>query len=179
MSLEHARRRAVVTGIGVIAPTGTGIEAWWQASLAGDNGIEPISRFDTSDYAVRCAGAVPDFEPGRWLDERLLQQTDRGTQMALVATALALQDAGLDPEGWSPERVGIALAGAPGHEWGQRQLQNLWTKGPAFVDAYTAIAWFPGAAAGQISVQFGIRGTSQVTGTAETGGLEVLDDARW
>lgn len=178
MSADIAVRRAVITGIGVIAANGTGIETWWPATLACRSGIKRIGRFDTFAGGVRCAGEIADFEPARWLDERLLQQTDRATQMALVATALALQDAGLDPERWSQERAGISLAGAAGHEWGQRQMQRLWTQGPDFVDAYTAIAWFPAAAAGQISVQFGLRGAVQVIGAGETAGLQALNEAR-
>ncbi|MBA2630396.1 MAG: ketosynthase chain-length factor, partial [Thermoleophilaceae bacterium] len=78
-------RRAVVTGIGVVAPNGIGTADWWQATLAGQTGIGPIARFDASGYPVRLAGEVKGFEAEDWIERRLIVQTDHWTHMALAA----------------------------------------------------------------------------------------------
>ncbi len=86
-------RRSVITGIGVVAPTGQDRESWWQATRAGDSGIERIERFDPSRYPVTLAGEVKDFDPEDHIDQRLIKQTDRWTWMALAAAQAALDDA--------------------------------------------------------------------------------------
>ena len=91
--------RAVITGLGVVAPTGIGTDAWWQATLAGTSGIGRITRFDPSKYATQLAGEVSDFEATDFIDNRLIAQTDRWTWMALAAAQMALDDAKVDPAG--------------------------------------------------------------------------------
>src|SRR5262245_2794862 len=96
-SLPDARRRAVITGLGVIAPTGVGTSDWWAATLRGENGIRAISRFDASRYATRFAGEVRAFEASDHIERRLAVQTDRWTWMGLAATEMAFADAAFDP----------------------------------------------------------------------------------
>lgn len=88
---------AVVTGLGVAAPNGLGVEEYWAATLEGRSGIRRITRFDPSDYPSRLAGEIDGFSAGEHLPSRLLPQTDRMTQLALVSADWSLQDAGIDP----------------------------------------------------------------------------------
>src|SRR6266852_8067601 len=114
-------RRVVITGLGVVAPTGIGKEAFWSASIAGRSGIRRITCFDASHLATRIAGEVPDFDPvqlGLTPDEtRIL---DRGTQFGLAAANLAIEDSGLlltlNEE--QRERTGVFMGAAmsPGDE---------------------------------------------------------------
>jgi act minimal PKS chain-length factor (CLF/KS beta) len=135
--------RAVVTGLGVVAPTGIGTEAWWKATLAGTSGIGRITRFDPSKYATQLAGEVSDFEATDFIDNRLIAQTDRWTWMAMAGAQMALDDAGVDPSALDPYKMSVITASASGgNEFGQREIQNLWGKGPIFVGAYQSIAWF-------------------------------------
>ena len=90
-------RRAVITGIGVVAPTGVGAAAHWDAVTAGRSGIRRITRFDPAQYATQLAGEVDGFAAEEFIEQRLIVQTDRWTWMDLAATRLALDDAGFDP----------------------------------------------------------------------------------
>jgi minimal PKS chain-length factor (CLF/KS beta) len=170
---------SVVTGLGVVAPNGRGVEAYWTATLRGDSGIAPITRFDPSCYPVRLAGEVKDFDPVALLPNRLLPQTDHMTRLALVAAAEALDDAGLDPKKMPDYAVGVVTAAsAGGFEFGQRELQNLWSKGGVYVSAYQSFAWFYPVNTGQISIRHGIRGPSGAIVAEQAGGLDAVAKAR-
>ena len=96
-TIPSPSRRALLTGIGVVAPNGIGSEAWWEATKAGESGIGRITRFDPSKYATQLAGEVEDFDADDYIEQRLMVQTDRWTHMALAATQMALDDAEFDP----------------------------------------------------------------------------------
>ncbi len=171
--------RAVITGLGVVAPTGIGTDAWWQATLAGTSGIGRITRFDPSKYATQLAGEVSDFEATDFIDNRLIAQTDRWTWMAMTAAQMALDDAKVDPSGLDPYRMSVITASASGgNEFGQKEIQNLWGKGPIFVGAYQSIAWFYAATTGQISIKYGMKGPCGVLVSEGAGGLEALWHSR-
>jgi act minimal PKS chain-length factor (CLF/KS beta) len=173
--------RAVVTGLGVIAPNGIGVEQYWQAVVSGRSGIAPLQRFDASDYPTKVAGEIaPDaFDATEHLPKRLLPQTDRVTQLALAATDWALADARIDLRALPDFEIGVATANsAGGYEFGQRELQNLWSEGPQHVSAYQSFAWFYAVNTGQISIKNGLRGPSAAIVTEQAGGLDALGHAR-
>lgn len=172
-------RRAVITGIGVVAPTGIGAMTHWQATKEGRNAIRPISRFDASRYSCRLAGEVDGFAQGAYVEKRVEVQTDRWTWMALATADLALKDAALDPATIAPYKMGVATASASGgNEFGQREIQSLWGKGPGFVGAYQSIAWFYAASTGQISIKYGLKGPCSVIVSDGAGGLDALGHSR-
>ena len=172
-------RRTVITGIGIVAPNGIGADAYWQATLEGRSGIQRISRFDPSKYATQLAGEVDDFNPTDYIDQRLVVQTDRWTWMALAAARMALQDAGFDPANQPAYDMSVITASSSGgNEFGQKEIQNLWGKGPNFVGAYQSIAWFYAATTGQISIKYGMKGPSSVLVSEGAGGLDALGHAR-
>jgi 3-oxoacyl-(acyl-carrier-protein) synthase len=178
-SLPDDNRRSVVTGLGVVAPTGVGTEAWWEATRAGQVGIGRIKRFDPSMYETQLAGEVDEFDPENWIDKRLIVQTDRWTHMALAATQMALDDAKVLPaehDEWSMSVITASSSG--GNEFGQKEIQNLWGKGPVFVGAYQSIAWFYAATTGQISIKHGMKGPCGVVICEGAGGLEALQHSR-
>lgn len=171
--------RAVVTGLGVTAPNGLGIEAYWSATLAGTSGIDRITRFDPAPYPVRLAGEVSGFVPDAHLPSRLLPQTDHMTRLALVAADWALRDAGAIPEELGEFDMGVVTASAcGGFEFGQRELQKLWNEGSEHVSAYQSFAWFYAVNTGQISIRHGMRGPSGVLVAEQAGGLDALGQAR-
>jgi minimal PKS chain-length factor (CLF/KS beta) len=179
-SLPAHDRRAVITGIGVVAPTGSDTGSWWKSTLAGTSGIKPIARFDTSKYSTRLAGEVDDFDPTQFIAKRLMVQTDRWTWMALAAGEMALADAQFDPsEQEDPYAMSVITASSSGgNEFGQQEIQNLWGKGPGFVGAYQSIAWFYAATTGQLSIRHGMKGASGVVIAEGAGGLEALAHSR-
>jgi 3-oxoacyl-(acyl-carrier-protein) synthase len=178
-SLPDRERRAVITGLGVIAPTGIGADPWWSATMLGRSGIRAISRFDASGYATRFAGEVVDFEATDHIDRRLVVQTDRWTWMGLAAAEMALQDAAFDPAEHDPFGMSVITASSSGGvEFGQVEIQKLWARGARFVGAYQSIAWFYAATTGQISIRYGMKGHSGVVATEGAGGLEALAQSR-
>ncbi|MER7457035.1 ketosynthase chain-length factor [Micromonospora sp. NPDC126480] len=172
-------RTAVVTGIGVTAPNGLGTEAYWAATLAGRSGIDRISRFDPTGYPVRLAGEVRDFDAAAHVPSRLIPQTDNWTHLGLTAAAWALDDAGADPAVFPEYEMAVVTASSSGGtEFGQREIERLWTKGPSWVGAYQSIAWFYAATTGQISIRHGMRGPCGVVCTEQAGALDAAGQAR-
>jgi 3-oxoacyl-(acyl-carrier-protein) synthase len=171
----------VITGLGVVAPNGIGTENWWTATKAGTNGIRRIESFDPSSYPSQLAGEVDGFDAADYIDQRLIVQTDRWTHMALAATQMALEDAQFDPtaEGADPYRMSVITSSSSGgNEFGQKEIQNLWGKGPLFVGAYQSIAWFYAATTGQIAIKYGMKGPCGVVVQEGAGGLEALWHSR-
>src|SRR5712691_3756887 len=94
----RARNRVVVTGMGVLAPNGTGLKAFWKSLVAGESGIGPITLFDATGFKSRIAGEVKNFDPldsmdAQWKPKRMA----RHTQLAYAATQMALRNANFDP----------------------------------------------------------------------------------
>lgn len=170
---------AVVTGIGVAAPNGFGAAAWWAAVLRGENGIGPVTLFDASGYPVRLAGEVPGFVAADHVSSRLLPQTDRVTRLSLAVAREALDDAGVDPARLPDYSAGVVTASsAGGFEFGQRELQALWSRGGRHVSAYQSFAWFYAVNTGQISIRHGLRGASSALVSEQAGGLDAVAQAR-
>uniref|UniRef100_A0AAU3H6M0 Ketosynthase chain-length factor n=1 Tax=Streptomyces sp. NBC_01401 TaxID=2903854 RepID=A0AAU3H6M0_9ACTN len=172
-----ARRRTVITGIGVVAPNGTGAGAFWKQTQEGVSVLDKVTREGCENLPLRVAGEVRDFDPVAFIEERFLVQTDRFTHYAMAAADLALDDARLgraDYEG-TPFKVGVVTAaGSGGGEFGQRELQRLWGEGSRFVGPYQSIAWFYAASTGQISIRGGFKGPCAVVASDEAGGLDAL-----
>jgi len=169
----------VVTGLGVVAPGGIGVPEWWSAMLAGRSALGRITRFDPGGYPVRVGGEVAGFGPAGRVPGRLVPQTDRWTHFGLVAAEEALADAGVDPAAMPEYELAVVTASSSGGtEFGQREIERLWSKGPQFVGAYQSIAWFYAATTGQLSIRHGMRGPCGVLCTEQAGGLDAAGQAR-
>ncbi|WP_089154217.1 beta-ketoacyl synthase N-terminal-like domain-containing protein [Micromonospora sp. NBS 11-29] len=170
--------RAVVTGIGVVAPSGVGADAHWATVLAGTRRTGPITLFDPARYPTRVAGEVADFDPAGSTDARQRVQTDRWTHLGFAATRLALADAGLPEVSPEPYQWAVTLASSSGGNlFGQRELQRLWGGPTRTVGAYQSIAWFYAASVGQLSIRHQFKGPSGVTVSESAGGLDSLAHA--
>jgi len=178
-SLPSADRRVVLTGIGVVAPTGLTAADWWKATQQGKSGIRRITHFDPSKYATQLAGEVDGFEATDYIDQRMVVQTDRWTWMALAAAKMAFDDAKFNPPDYDPYSMSVITASSSGgNDFGQKEIQNLWGKGPIYVGAYQSIAWFYAATTGQIGIAHGMKGASGVVLAESAGGLEAMAQAR-
>lgn len=174
-----ASTRAVVTGLGVVAPNGLGVEAYWSATLAGRSGIGPIERYDASGYPSRFAGQVRDFDAGQHVPSRLIPQTDPVTRFAIAAADWAFADAGVDPSAFDPFDIGVVTANASGgFEFTQREVEKLWTLGPQHVSAYQCFAWFYAVNTGQVSIRHNLRGPGGALVADQAAGLDALGHAR-
>ncbi|MFE9770428.1 ketosynthase chain-length factor [Streptomyces sp. NPDC005931] len=169
----------VVTGLGICAPTGIGIEAHWSSVLAGKSGIGRIGRFDPSPYPVRHAGQVPGFDATGSVPSRLIAQTDHWTHLALGAGEAALADSGADltavPE---YEMAVVTSSSSGGTEFGQKEMTALYQHDPSWVGAYQSIAWFYAATTGQLSIRHKMRGPCGVLACEQAGGLDAIGQAR-
>src|SRR3954451_20314336 len=170
--------RLLVPGLGVVAPTGVGVEEHWSSLVRGEPAIRPIEGFDPARYGVTLAGQVRDFDPAAHVAPQLMVQTDRWTWTSLAAATLAAQDAGYEaPEDAYATSVFLA-AGSGGNEFSQHEIQGLWAKGPKSVGAYQSIAWFYAASTGQLSIRDGYKGPSGVVVSEGAGGLDSIGWAR-
>ncbi|GAA2740474.1 MULTISPECIES: beta-ketoacyl synthase N-terminal-like domain-containing protein [Kitasatospora] len=169
-------RTAVLTGMGVVAPNGIGADDFWKATREGRSVLAPIDREGCDRYPVRVAGLVRGFDAASFVEERYLVQTDRFTHFAMAAAGLALDEAGLTVD--DPFGIGVVTAaGSGGGAFGQRELQELWSRGPHHVGPYQSIAWFYAASTGQISIRGGFKGPCGVVASDEAGGLDALAHA--
>jgi 3-oxoacyl-[acyl-carrier-protein] synthase II len=110
-------KRVVVTGMGVVCPIGLHVEEFWTNLVAGKSGIDRISCFDTTNYAVKVAGEVKNFDPTKHMDLKTAQRTRRGVHFAIPATKEAVIRANLDMTQELPERVGIVSSNMLEHKF--------------------------------------------------------------
>ncbi|MER5208664.1 ketosynthase chain-length factor [Streptomyces sp. NPDC002825] len=171
--------KVVVTGLGVASPNGLGSKDYWAATRSGKSGIGRVTRFDPAQYPAKLAGEIPGFVAEDHLPSRLMPQTDRMTRIALVATDWALADAGVRPEDLPEFDMGVVTASSSGgFEFGQGELQKLWSQGSQYVSAYQSFAWFYAVNSGQISIRNGMKGPSGVVVSDQAGGLDAVAQAR-
>lgn len=184
--------RVMITGLGVIAPNGTGREAFWQACLAGQSGVRSITRFDASCLPTRIAGEVSTFAAGDFgLDTREIAQFDRGTQFALAAANLALRDGALlDASGTLHATVdratcGVAIGTAMGPVEEGEQLWRLLTAGgtqparPPTGGAHLSRLLLSAMPAAAIAAHHQLHGPSMVLATGCSAGADAIGQAFW
>jgi 3-oxoacyl-[acyl-carrier-protein] synthase II len=159
-------RRVVVTGMGAVSPLGLDVDRTWKAMVAGCSGVGPITLFDASDLPVRIAGEVSDFDGVAVFGKRRARHLDRIVQLALAATGEAIDASGLDTTA-APERAGVVYAtGIGGIKSLETGMEVLHTRGPEWANPYTLVMMIPNTAAGEISMEWGLRGPSSCTATA-------------
>lgn len=162
-----ARRRVVVTGIGAVTPLGLGIQAFWDSLLNGRSGVGKITYFDVSDYDVKIAAQVRDFNPEAILDRRDINRLDRFCQYGLAAARLALEDSNIDTTKLSEEerrRTGVIVgSGIGGLKEFQIAMATLLQKGPGRVSPLTVPKMIADSASGCIAIKFGLKGPNFVT----------------
>lgn len=160
-------RRVVITGTGVIAPNGIGIDNFWDSLAHGRSGVRKITHFDASSYTSKVAGEVSGFDPLNYMDPKSARRMDRFAQFAAACTKMALDDANLGDADRTSDRTGIALGSALGGIPSAEEQHSIFVeKGLKRVDPLLAIKIFPGGALAQISVEFGIRGHSNTLSSA-------------
>lgn len=173
-----AARRVVVTGMGAITPLGASTDAFWDGLVAGRSGIARISQFDPADNDVHIGGECRDFDPGPFIDARLIKRMDRFAQFAYVAARLASDQAGLAPDVCDPQRAGVILGtGIGGLREIEEQHLRLIHKGPSKVSAFTIPKLMANAAAGHIAIGLNLRGSSASTATACASAGTAMGDA--
>ncbi len=162
----NGRRRVVITGVGMVTPLGNDPESTWQSLVAGESGAGPITQFDSSDYSVRFACELKDFDPTTWIERKQARRMDRFSQMALSAARMAEADSGIDVAS-EPDRVGAAVAtGIGGLGAFENCFQTLLEKGPDRTSPFSIIQIIPNMAAAWVSMELGTQGPLATETTA-------------
>ncbi len=171
--------KIAITGIGIVAPSGIGKRQFWANIKSGRSFVREITRFDASKYPSHIAGQIDDLEKYSHVSERLLKKIDAFSHMALIASELALQDAGIDIKSEDPNLIGIFLGNAiGGWLYAETELRDLYLEGREGVSPYMASAWFPAAPQGQVSIYYGIKGFSKTVVSDRASSLMALGYAR-
>ena len=170
------RRRVVVTGIGPVTPIGAGVEAFWDALLAGRSGITPIEHIDASQLPVKIAGEIHDFDPEAWMSLKEIKRTDRAVHFAIAASKLGWKDAG-DPA-VDNARTGVMFSTGIGG-LGSLLVQHkvFLEKGADRVSPFMVPMLMPNAAAGHVAMAFGFTGPNECITTACAAGAHAVGDA--
>ncbi len=159
-------RRVVITGMGTVNPLGADVAGTWAAMTAGRSGIGPVTLFDATGFPVRIAGEVKGFDGEAVFGKRRARHLDRFAQLALVATAEAMEMAKLDVAG-DPWRVGVVYgSGIGGIGTLEENVRTLVARGPEWVSPYMCPMMIPNMAAGEIAMEWGIKGPNSCTVTA-------------
>lgn len=164
----NERRRVVVTGLGIVSPLGNDVASTWKALLAGESGVNEITRFDHTNYPVHFACELKDFDPTVWVDRKATRRMDRFAQIVLAAARQAEQDSGIDVSA-EPERVGASIAtGIGGLQSFQDCYDTLRDRGPDRVSPFSIPCIIPNMGAGWVSIELGPKGPlmSQCTACA-------------
>ncbi len=168
----------VITGTGCISPLGHSTQETWAALIAGRSGVGPISLFDASGFKTRIAAEVKDFDPLPHLGAKLARRTDRFTQFALVATAQAVADARLEINEGNRDRIGVVIGTGIGGVGSLLEGSvTLLQRGPRRVSPFMVPMMLPDSAAGQIAIEFGVRGPNMAIVTACASGNNAIGEA--
>jgi 3-oxoacyl-[acyl-carrier-protein] synthase II len=172
------RRRVVVTGIGLVSSLGIGTEANWQALLAGQSGVAPITKFDASQFATRIAGEVKGFDPLTFIEKKDIKKMDVFIQYAIAASQFAVDDAALAITDEVAPRVGVHIAsGIGGFTTIEREHKALLEGGPRKISPFFIPSAIINLAAGQVSIRFGAKGPNSATCTACSASAHAIGDA--
>lgn len=172
------RRRVVITGMGIICPTGNNVQEAWENAAAGKTGIGTIQRFDTSDLEIHFGGEVKDFDPEALLGRREARRTDRVTQLALYAARQAVDDAKLEVT--EENRYDIACvvgSGIGGVSSIVESIKTFVSKGAKAVSPLMVPMMLPDAPSSKISMTYGIRGPNFAISTACATGNNCIGEA--
>ena len=169
-------RRVAVTGLGAVTPIGNHVKEFWEGIRSGKVGIGPITRFDPSDYKVKLAAEVKNFDPRERMEFRAAKRMELFSQYAVAAAGEALEDSGLSVKQEDPFRIGVSIGSGIGSlQAMEREHERLLTKGPGRVGPLLVPLMISNMAAGNVGIQYGLKGkninvvTACATGTHSIG----------
>lgn len=170
--------RVVVTGMGAITPIGNDVESFWNGLKEKKVGIGPITYFDTAEYKAKLAAQVKEFDPKQYMDPKAARRMETFSQYAVAAAKQALEDAGIDMTKEDPYRVGVCVSSGIGSlQAVEREYKKLLEKGPGRVNPLLVPLMISNMAAGNVSIQFGLKGKSINVVTACATGTHSIGEA--
>jgi 3-oxoacyl-[acyl-carrier-protein] synthase II len=173
-----SQRRVVITGMGTVNPLSCDVAGLWHGLLTGRSGIGPITQLDPGAFKVKFAGEVKDFDPEALLDSKTARRLDRFAQFALVASIGAVKDSGLEFAREDPFRCGVIFgSGIGGLNEFEEQHGRYLKDGPGRISPFVIPKMIPNAAAGNISIHFGLCGPNTAISTACASAAHAIGDA--
>ncbi len=171
-------KRVVITGMGTITALGKDVDTFWNNIKAGNCGISKVEKFDTEEYTCKVAAEIKDFDPAEFMDKRAAKRMDRFTQFAVAATKQALEMSGVTVAEEDENRIGVILgSGIGGIETFEQQCNVLRDKGPGRVSPFFIPMQIPNMAAGQIAIEYGLKGINHVVVSACASGTDAIGEA--
>lgn len=172
------KRRVVVTGMGAVTPVGNTVYDFWGSIKEGKVGIGPITKFDTSDYKVKNAAEVKNFDPKDHMDFKAAKRMEPFSQYAVAAAKEAVSDAGIVIEKEDPFRAGVIIGcGVGSIQEIEKEYTTILKRGPARVNPLTVPLLISNMAAGNVSIQLGFKGKCTDVVTACATGTNCIGDA--
>ena len=170
-------KRVVITGMGAITPVGNDLRSFWDGIVKGENGIGPITRFDTSEYKAKLAAEVKDFDPTLYIPKGEVRKNDLFTQYGVGAAAQAVEDSGILGT-VDPQRFGVYFgSGIGGIITLENEIQKLNEKGPKRVSPFCVPMMIANMAAGTIAIRFNAQGPCIPVVTACATGSNCIGEA--
>ena len=170
-------KRVVITGLGAVTPIGCDVNSFWDGLKKGKNGIDYITRFDTSDFRVKLAAEINDFDPSLYMEKSEIRKTDRFVQFAVAAASQAVADSNIE-NNVDPERLGVYYgSGIGGFDTFVSEHNNLLARGPARVSPLFIPKMIPNMAAGNIAIKFAAKGPCISVSTACATGTTAIGEA--
>jgi len=168
-------RRVVITGIGAIAPSGIGIDEFWNSLIHGRSGIKKITQFDVSSYPCQVAGIVSDFDPLDYIDPKSANRLSRFAQFAYGSAQMAVEDSGIDFGRGNPYRMGVFVGSAiGGGDIIERQYNIFVEKGSRRISPYSVFSISAASASGIIGCEFNLKGPNMTIATGCNAGLDAI-----
>lgn len=173
------KRRVVITGIGVVSPVGIGVEEFWNNLLAGKSGIGPITQFDASEFPVKIAGEVKNFDAVKYVgDKKTVRHMDRNAQFAVAAARMAAEDAKLDMAAEDASRAGTIIGtGIGGIAMMEETVRKIESRGPGKVSPFAVPMMIANMASAHVSIHFGLEGPVLTDVTACASGTNAIGQA--
>ena len=172
------KKRIVVTGIGVVSPVGVGKTDYWNSLVSGVSGIGRITHFDPTDFDVKIAAEVKDFDVTKWIDRKESRRMDRFVHFGVAAALDAIEDAGLKITSANAERVGVLVgSGIGGLKTLEEQVKVLVENGPSKISPFLIPMMIADMASGHISIITGAKGPNSTVVTACATGAHALGDS--
>lgn len=170
--------RVVVSGLGAITPLGNNVTDSWEGLIQGKSGIGPITKFDVSNYTSRIAGEVRGFSPEDYIEKKDIKHMDSFAQLAVAASAMAIDDASLDMDKINKEECGVLIgSGIGGLNTIEIQHSLLLDKGPRRVSPFLIPMLIGNIASGYVAIRWRVKGPNSSINTACAAGSHALGDA--
>ncbi|MCI0661937.1 MAG: beta-ketoacyl-ACP synthase II [Acidobacteria bacterium] len=172
------KKRVVITGVGLVSPLGNTAEETWAGLIAGRNGVDYITRFDTSQHRVRFAAETKGFDPLNFVEKKELKKMDYFIFFAIAAAKEALDDSGFKITDENADEIGVYIgSGIGGFSVFEREHTKMMEGGPGSISPFFIPASIVNLASGYVSINSGAKGPNSATATACSSGAHALGDS--